>query len=126
MSGELFLIISLGALLAFILWESWRDRPRALAKRIRSASGFASGRFAQEVALFVAGICFLGFGIGSLYSPQPWSTGSQRYLSRAIEAVFGPAAGGVLAISLGIGLLFLAGLSVRRKRDGAAKVSDAN
>lgn len=126
MSGELFLTLSLSALLVFILWESWRDRPGALVKRVRRANRSAPGGFAQEVALFVAGFCFMGFGVSSLYSPERWTAGSQRYLSRVIEAIFGPEAGELLAIGLGISLLFLAGLSVRRKRAGAAKVSEAS
>lgn len=115
MSGDLFVLFALGALLIFILWESWRNRRSALAKRAQAADGFAPGGAAQEVALFVLAAVFLVSGFLVLYSPELGVSMRRRYLFNLIESLLGPLTG--FALFFGAALMaVVAGLGVRRKR----------
>ena len=70
MSGNLFILVSLSALLVFILWEGWRSRRHFRAKRGHDRAGFVPGGAAHEVGLFLLAAVFLLAGILTLYSPE--------------------------------------------------------
>lgn len=115
MSPDLFVLVALGALLAFILWESWRNRRSALAKRARAPAGFVPGGTAQEVAFFVLAAAFLFGGVLALYSPELGASLRRNYLFRYAESLLGPLTALALFFGAAIAALVV-GLSVRKKR----------
>jgi hypothetical protein len=120
MSADLFVLVSLSALLAFILWESWRYRRSALAKRARASEGLMPGGAAQEVAFFVLAAAFLIGGVLVLYSPELTASMRRNQLFRLAEALLGPFTGSVLFVGLAIGAALL-GFTVRKKRLAASR-----
>jgi hypothetical protein len=124
MSGDLFVLFALSALLIFIFWESWRNRRSALAKRARAAEGFVPGGAAQEAAFFVFAAVFLTLGVLVLYSPDLGASLRRRYLFNLIEALLGPLTGFALFTGAAI-VAAVAGLAIRRKRLASSKVGHA-
>ena len=78
MSGDLFVLVALGSLLLFILWEIWRNRRSALKRPTETAEGFVPGGSAQEVGLFVLAAAFLACGVVVLASPDLTASGRLR------------------------------------------------
>jgi hypothetical protein len=115
MSADLFFLVALGALLAFILWESWRNRRSALAKRVRAPAGFVPGGSAQEVAFFVLAAAFLIAGVVILYSPELAASMRRNHLFRLAEALLGPLTGFALFVGVAVAVLVV-GFSVRKRR----------
>jgi hypothetical protein len=124
MNPDLFILVSLGALLLFILWESWRSRPAALAQRARDPGGFTPGGAAQEVALFVLAAAFFLAGVLALYSPELATSMRRSALFRLAESVLGPVTG--LAAFFGAAIAALVfSLVARRKRQALARSGHA-
>lgn len=115
MSGDFFALITLGALLLFILWEMWQGRRGASKRRAETREGFVPGAAAREVALFVLALVFGVCGVLAALSPELTRTGSQTSLVRLLQAWLGPWALAALFF-VGAVIALLVGLAVRRKR----------
>lgn len=115
MSGELFVMLALGALLVFILWDVWRNRRSVLAKRSRAGDGFVPGGTTQEVASFVLAAVFLALGLFALYSPELDASGRRAYVFSLVEYFLGRLAGPALFFAGAIAA-FVRGVFVRKDR----------
>ena len=115
MSADLFLLVSLGALLAFILWEGWRSRRGPLVKKARSPAGFVPGGAAHEVGIFVLAAVFLVAGLLTLYSPELGASMRRTLLFRMVESVLGPLTAFAMFAGAAIAA-FVAGILMRKKR----------
>lgn len=114
MAAELFLLVSLSALLAFIVWEGWRSR-RSLTKRVRAPEGFVPGGAAHEVGLFILAAVLLLAGVLTLYSPELGASMRRTFLFRAVESHLGPLTACALFVGAAIAVL-VAGVAARKKR----------
>ena len=114
MSGDLFVLVALGSLLVFILWEVWANRPSALKRRAEHADRFVPGGAAREVALFILAAVFLACSVLAFVSPDLASS-RHGYLLRILGVWFGPLAPPVLFLAVAAGV-FVAGVSARRRR----------
>jgi hypothetical protein len=115
MNGYLLVLLALGALLLFILWEMWANRRSALKRRAAAADGFLPGAAAREAALFVLAAVFLACSVLVLASPDLAISGRHAYLFRILRSWFGTLAAPVLFLAVGVGV-FVAGISARRRR----------
>lgn len=115
MSADLFVLVSLGALLAFILWEGWRSRRGPLAKRVRSPAGFVPGGAAHELGILVLAVVFLAAGLLTLYSPELGTSMRRTFLFRMVESVLGPLTGFAMFVGAAIAA-FVGGILMRKKR----------
>lgn len=115
MTGDLFVLVALGSLLLFILWELWGSRRSALKRRAQSADGFVPGGAAHEVGLFVLVAAFVACGALVLISPELVTSGRHAYLFRILISWVGPLGPPLLFLGVAAAL-FLIGFDVRRRR----------
>lgn len=118
MTGETFVVVSLSALAAFILWEGWQRSRTSKTPLPRSAmeQGFHPGASSRELALFVAAVA--GFVFGSVLivdPPYPPFHGRGAVLEKVLFQLFGiwgtPVVCWVMAL-----IACVAALKLRRKR----------
>ena len=115
MSGDLFVLVALGSLLLFILWEIWRNRRSALKRRAGGAAGFIPGGSAQEVGLFVLAAAFLACGVLVLVSPELATSGRHGHFFRILHSWIGTLAAPLLFLAVAAAVV-VAALSARRRR----------
>jgi hypothetical protein len=115
MSGDLLVLVAMGSLLLFILWEIWRNRRSALKRRAETADGFVPGGSAQEVGLFVLATTFLACSVVVLVSPDMATSGRHGHVFRILNSWIGTLAAPILFLAVAAAV-FVAGLSARRRR----------
>ncbi len=125
MTGDLFIFISLGSLLLFILWEMWGNRRSALKRRARAAEGFIPGGSAYEVGLFVLAAVFVACGALVLVSPELVTSGQHAYLFSILISYVGSFAPSFVFVGTAAGI-FTMGITVRKRRLGQTRCDHAD
>jgi hypothetical protein len=115
MSSDLFVLLCLGALLVFILWEGWRNRQGALARRARTSSGFTPGGASRELALYILAAVFSACGLLAVFLPGMRTAGPSVRIVSFIESSLGANAVPLLFLA-GAAVAFVAALAVRKGR----------
>lgn len=115
MTADLFVLVSLGALLVFIVWESWRSRLGAVARRAKAPGGFTPGGASREVALFVLAAVCSACGLLAVYFPGTQPTARSARIFSLIESLLGASALPLVFLAAGI-MAFVAALALRKKR----------
>lgn len=107
MTGDAFVLICLGGLALFILWEGWQHRrpSEAHTSRKNMEHGFIPGASSRELALFALAAAMFLFGFTLIANPPlPPFSGRSAPLNSVLFDLFGvwgaPLACWVLAISL--------------------------
>lgn len=115
MTGDLFVLVALGSLLLFILWEIWGNRRSALKRCARAPEGFKPGDAAHEVGLFVAAAVFVACSALVLVSPELLTSGRHAYLFKILISWVGSFAPPLLFLGTAAGV-FVMGVAVRKRR----------
>lgn len=115
MTGDLFVLVALGSLLLFILWEIWGNRRSALKRRARAPDGLVPSGAAHEVGLFVLAAAFVACSALVLVSPELATSGRHAYLFNILISRVGTFAPALLFLGMAAGV-FVFGLAVRKRR----------
>jgi formate hydrogenlyase subunit 4 len=115
MTGDLFVLLSLGALLVFIVWEGWRNRRSAAARRAQADEGFTPGGASRELALYVLAAVCAACGLLAVYFPGAQAAGRSARIVSLIESLLGPNALPLVFLA-GAVAAFVAAIAARRRR----------
>jgi hypothetical protein len=115
MTGDLFVLVALGSLLLFILWEILGNRRSVLKRRARAPEGFMPGGAAHEVGLFVLAATFVACSALVLVSPELVTSGRHAYLFNILISCVGTFAPPLLFLGTAAGVFFF-GIVVRKRR----------